>query len=181
MTFRLRHADFTYEAKYGSRDYRGGGRSSARETATLAAAGAIARKILPEVNVRGALVQMGPHRIDRAKMGLGRDLPQSVLLPGRATSAAFFEEYLDGIRKSGSSIGADRGRRRRRAGRPRRADLCQADAEPGAAMMSINAVKGVEIGVGFGAAELSGEEMPTRCAPAITATRFPLQSTLAAF
>src|SRR5438094_6328951 len=65
--YRPGHADYTYEAKYGLRDYRGGGRSSARETATRVAAGAIARKILPEVKVRGALVQMGPHKIDRAK------------------------------------------------------------------------------------------------------------------
>ena len=76
--FRPGHADFTYEAKYGLRDYRGGGRSSARETATRVAAGAIARKILPEVKVRGALVQMGPHKIDRAQVGLGRDRAQSV-------------------------------------------------------------------------------------------------------
>ncbi len=65
--FRPGHADFTYEAKYGLRDYRGGGRSSARETATRVAAGAIARKVLPDVKVRGALVQMGPHKIDRDK------------------------------------------------------------------------------------------------------------------
>ena len=78
--FRPGHADFTYQAKYGLRDYRGGGRSSARETATRVAAGAIARKIVPGMTVRGALVQMGPHRIDRAQMGLGRNRPQSVFL-----------------------------------------------------------------------------------------------------
>ena len=81
--FRPGHADFTYEAKYGLRDYRGGGRSSARETATRVAAGAIARKILAEVTVRGALVQMGPHRIDRGKWDWDEIVAQSVLLPGQ--------------------------------------------------------------------------------------------------
>ncbi len=83
--FRPGHADFTYEAKYGLRDYRGGGRSSARETAMRVAAGAIARKVLPDVKVRGALVQMGPHKIDRDKVGLGRDREKPVLLPRTRT------------------------------------------------------------------------------------------------
>src|SRR6188472_3617878 len=146
--FRPGHADFTYEAKYGLRDYRGGGRSSARETATRVAAGAIARKILPGVTVRGALVQMGPHRIERNPFNC----------PDK-DKAAFFEGYLDGIRKSGSSIGAvievvaegvPAG-----WGAPIYAKL---DAELAAALMSINAVKGVEIGAGFEAATLSGEQ-----------------------
>ena len=81
--YRPGHADFTYDVKYGIRDYRGGGRSSARETAARVAAGAIARKVVPGVHVRGALVQMGPHKIDRATLGLGRGRPQSVLLPRR--------------------------------------------------------------------------------------------------
>ena len=80
-TYRPGHADFTYDVKYGIRDYRGGGRSSARETAARVAAGAIARKVLPGVTIRGALVQMGPHAIDRAQLGLGRDRPQPLLLP----------------------------------------------------------------------------------------------------
>jgi chorismate synthase len=156
--FRPGHADFTYEAKYGLRDYRGGGRSSARETAVRVAAGAIARKIMPEVTVRGALVQMGPHKIDRNKWDWEEIGKNPFFCPDN-DKAVFFEDYLDGIRKSGSSIGAvieviaegvPAG-----LGAPIYAKL---DAELAAAMMSINAVKGVEIGAGFGAAELSGEE-----------------------
>jgi chorismate synthase len=156
--FRPGHADFTYEAKYGLRDYRGGGRSSARETATRVAAGAIARKILPDVTVRGALVQMGPHRVDRDKWDWDEIAKNPFFCPDK-DKAAFFEGYLDGIRKKGSSIGAvievvaegvPAG-----LGAPIYAKL---DADIAAALMSINAVKGVEIGAGFGAAELSGEE-----------------------
>jgi chorismate synthase len=156
--FRPGHADFTYEAKYGLRDYRGGGRSSARETATRVAAGAIAQKILGEVTVRGALVQMGPHKIDRDKWDWDEIAKNPFFCPDK-DKAAFFETYLDGIRKNGSSIGAvieivaegvPAG-----LGAPIYAKL---DAELAAAMMSINAVKGVEIGAGFGAAELSGEQ-----------------------
>jgi len=156
--FRPGHADFTYEAKYGLRDYRGGGRSSARETAMRVAAGAIARKILPEVNVRGALVQMGPHKIDRNKWDWNEIGNNPFFCPDK-DKAAFFEDYLDGIRKSGSSIGAvieivaegvPAG-----LGAPIYAKL---DADIAAAFMSINAVKGVEIGAGMAVAELSGEE-----------------------
>src|SRR5271167_1496783 len=156
--FRPGHADFTYEAKYGLRDYRGGGRSSARETAMRVAAGAIARKILPDVKVRGALVQMGPHKIDRDKWDWDEIAKNPFFCPDK-DKAAFFEDYLDGIRKSGSSIGAvievvaegvPAG-----LGAPIYAKL---DAELAAALMSINAVKGVEIGAGFGVAELSGEQ-----------------------
>jgi chorismate synthase len=156
--FRPGHADFTYEAKYGLRDYRGGGRSSARETATRVAAGAIARKIVPEMTVRGALVQMGPHKIDREKWDWDEIARNPFFCPDK-DKAAFFESYLDDIRKKGSSIGAvievvaegvPAG-----LGAPIYAKL---DAELAAALMSINAVKGVEIGAGFGAAELSGEE-----------------------
>jgi chorismate synthase len=155
--FRPGHADFTYEAKYGLRDYRGGGRSSARETAMRVAAGAIARKILPEMVVRGALVQMGPHKIDRDKWDWDEIGKNPFFCPDK-DKAAFFEDYLDGIRKQGSSIGAvieimaegvPAG-----LGAPIYAKL---DADIAAAFMSINAVKGVEIGAGFGAAELSGE------------------------
>jgi chorismate synthase len=156
--FRPGHADFTYEAKYGLRDYRGGGRSSARETASRVAAGAIARKIVPGMTVRGALVQMGPHRIDRDKWDWDEIARNPFFCPDK-DKAAFFESYLDEIRKKGSSIGAvieviaegvPAG-----LGAPIYAKL---DADLAAAMMSINAVKGVEIGAGFGAAELSGEE-----------------------
>jgi chorismate synthase len=156
--FRPGHADFTYEAKYGLRDYRGGGRSSARETATRVAAGAIARKIVPGMTVRGALVQMGPHRIDRDKWDWDEIARNPFFCPDK-DKAAFFEGYLDEIRKRGSSIGAvieviaegvPAG-----LGAPIYAKL---DGDLAAALMSINAVKGVEIGAGFGAAELSGEE-----------------------
>jgi chorismate synthase len=156
--FRPGHADYTYDAKYGLRDYRGGGRSSARETAMRVAAGAIARKILPGVTIRGALVQMGPHIIDRDKWDWDEVAKNPFFCPDK-DKAAFFESYLDGIRKSGSSIGAvievvaegvPAG-----WGAPIYAKL---DADLAAAMMSINAVKGVEIGAGFAAAELSGEE-----------------------
>src|SRR3569833_1004171 len=99
------HADFTYEAKYGLRDYRGGGRSSARETATRGAAGAIARKVLSDVKVRGALVQMGPHKIDRDKWDWEEIGRNPFFCPDK-DKAAFFADYLDGIRKRGSSIGA---------------------------------------------------------------------------
>jgi chorismate synthase len=170
--FRPGHADFTYEAKYGLRDYRGGGRSSARETATRVAAGAIARKILPDVKVRGALVQMGPHKIDRDKWDWDEIARNPFFCPDK-NSAAFFETYLDGIRKSGSSIGAvievvaegvPAG-----WGAPIYAKL---DGELAAAMMSINAVKGVEIGAGFGAAELSGEENADEMRTGNNGTRF---------
>jgi chorismate synthase len=156
--FRPGHADYTYDAKYGLRDYRGGGRSSARETAMRVAAGAIARKVIPGVTVRGALVQMGPHRIDRAKWDWDEVARNPFFCPDK-DKAAFFEDYLDGIRKNGSSIGAvievvadgvPAG-----WGAPVYGKL---DADLASAMMSINAVKGVEIGAGFLAAELSGEE-----------------------
>jgi len=156
--FRPGHADFTYDAKYGLRDYRGGGRSSARETAMRVAAGAIARKILPDVTVRGALVQMGPHKIDRTRWDWDEVGKNPFFCPDPVI-AKFFEDYLDGIRKSGSSIGAvieivaegvPAG-----WGAPIYGKL---DGDLAAAFMSINAVKGVEIGAGFGAAELSGEE-----------------------
>ena len=156
--FRPGHADFTYEAKYGLRDYRGGGRSSARETASRVAAGAIARKVVPGMTVRGALVQMGPHKVDRAKWDWDEIARNPFFCPDK-DRAEFFAEYLDGIRKSGSSIGAvievvaegvAAG-----LGAPIYAKL---DGDLAAALMSINAVKGVEIGAGFGAAELSGEE-----------------------
>lgn len=156
--FRPGHADFTYEAKYGLRDYRGGGRSSARETASRVAAGAIARKVLPGVTVRGALVQMGPHEINRDNWDWEQVDQNPFFCPDK-DSAAFFADYLDGIRKSGSSIGAvievvaegvPAG-----LGAPIYGKL---DSDLAAALMSINAVKGVEIGAGFGAAELSGEQ-----------------------
>src|SRR5712672_4866351 len=103
--FRPGHADFTYQAKYGLRDYRGGGRSSARETAARVAAGAVARKIVPGMTVRGALVAMGPHPIDRATWDWDEVSRNPFFCPD-AAMAKFFETYLDGIRRQGSSIGA---------------------------------------------------------------------------
>lgn len=156
--YRPGHADFTYDVKYGIRDYRGGGRSSARETAMRVAAGAIARKVVPGMLVRGALVQMGPHKIDRGNWDWDEVGNNPFFCPD-AKAAERFADYLDGIRKSGSSIGAvlevvaegvPAG-----LGAPIYGKL---DAEIAAALMSINAVKGVEIGDGFAAAELSGEE-----------------------
>ncbi len=156
--FRPGHADLTYELKYGVRDYRGGGRSSARETAMRVAAGAIARKVLGGVRIRGALVQMGPHRIDRARWDWA-SIDQNPFFCPDPIAAAEWEAILSEVRKSGSSFGAvievvadgvPVG-----LGAPVYGKL---DADLAAALMSINAVKGVEIGDGFAAAELRGEQ-----------------------
>jgi chorismate synthase len=156
--YRPGHADFTYEAKYGIRDYRGGGRASARETAARVAAGAIARKVVAGVTIRGALVQMGRHKIDRANWDWSEVDRNPFFCPDPA-AAETFAAYLDGIRKSGSSIGAVIEIVAEGApagwGAPIYGKL---DAEIASALMSVNAVKGVEIGAGFAAAELSGEE-----------------------
>lgn len=156
--FRPGHADFTYNAKYGIRDYRGGGRSSARETAMRVAAGAVARKILEGVTIRGALVQVGPHKVSRGNWDWA-EVDNNPFFSPDAEAAAFWAEYLDGVRKAGSSVGAV-------------VEIVAEGVPPGwgapiygkldtdisAAMMSINAVKGVEIGNGFEAATLTGEE-----------------------
>ncbi len=162
--FRPGHADYTYWAKYGIRDYRGGGRSSARETAARVAAGAVARAVIDqllgagEARIRGALVQMGPHGVDRARWDWAEVERNPFFSPDTAAAAAW-GPYLDGLRKQGSSIGAvievvgeglPAG-----LGEPLYDKL---DADLAKAMMSINAVKGVEIGAGFGAAALTGEE-----------------------
>jgi chorismate synthase len=156
--YRPGHADYTYEAKYGIRDYRGGGRSSARETAARVAAGAIARKVAAGVAIRGALVRMGPHAIDRAKWDWDEVGRNPFFCPD-PDAAAFFAEYLDGIRKDGSSVGAVIEVVAEGAppglGAPVYGKL---DADLAAALMSINAVKGVEIGDGFAAAALRGED-----------------------
>src|SRR5450631_2279353 len=156
-TYRPGHADFTYDAKYGIRDHRGGGRSSARETAMRVAAGALARKIIAPVQIRGALVQMGSHKIDRANWDWDEVGKNPFFCPD-AKAAAFFETYLDTIRKSGSSIGAVIEIVAENVppgwGAPIYAKL---DAELASALMSINAVKGVEIGDGFATAGFSGE------------------------
>jgi chorismate synthase len=156
-SYRPGHADFTYDAKYGIRDYRGGGRSSARETASRVAGGAVARKLIPQVTIRGAMVQMGPHKIDNKNWDWS-EVDRNPFFCPDAKAAAAWEIYLDGIRKSGSSCGAvievtasgvPAG-----WGAPIYAKL---DAELASAMMSINAVKGVEIGDGFASAALTGE------------------------
>ena len=157
-SYRPGHADYTYSAKYGVRDYRGGGRSSARETAMRVAAGAIARKVIAEMRIRGALVQIGPHHIDRKNWDWEEVDNNPFFCPDKA-AAAKWADYLDGIRKAGSSIGAvveiiaenvPAG-----LGAPVYGKL---DQDIAAALMSINAVKGVEIGAGFAAAALTGEE-----------------------
>ncbi len=156
--YRPGHADYVYEAKYGIRDYRGGGRSSARETAARVAAGAVARKVIPGVTIRGALVQIGPHKIDRTRFDWA-EVERNPLFCPDAVMAAQWADYLDGVRKAGSSIGAVVEVVAEGApagwGAPLYGKL---DADLAAAMMSINAVKGVEIGDGFAAAELTGEE-----------------------
>ncbi len=156
--FRPGHADFTYDAKYGIRDYRGGGRSSARETAMRVAAGGIARKVLPGVKIRGALVQIGPHKIDRSRWDWA-EIDNNPFFCPDPVAAQEWADYLDGIRKAGSSVGAVVEVIAENVpvglGAPLYGKL---DADLAAAMMSINAVKGVEIGNGFEAAELTGEE-----------------------
>jgi chorismate synthase len=156
--YRPGHADYSYDVKYGIRDYRGGGRQSARETAMRVAAGAIARKIVPGMMVRAALIQMGGHKIDRARWNWDEVERNPFFCPD-AEQAKFFEGYLDDIRKRGSSVGAvvevvadsvPAG-----LGAPIYGKL---DSDLAAALMGINAVKGVEIGAGFAAAALSGED-----------------------
>ncbi|MGE5388381.1 MAG: chorismate synthase, partial [Hyphomicrobiales bacterium] len=147
--YRPGHADYVYDAKYGIRDYRGGGRSSARETATRVAAGAVARKVVPGVTIRDALVQIGPHRIDRARFDWA-EVDRNPLFCPDAVMAEQWADYLDTIRKNGSSIGAVVEVVAEGVpvgwGAPLYGKL---DADLAAAMMSINAVKGVEIGDGF--------------------------------
>src|SRR5881392_1802760 len=157
--FRPGHADYTYWKKYGIRDYRGGGRASARETASRVAAGGVARKVLgPGVSIRGALVQIGPHAIDRAAWDWQATEDNPFWCPD-PKMAARWADYLDGVRKQGSSAGAvievvasgvPAG-----LGEPVYDKL---DGDLARAMMTINAVKGVEIGAGFGSVVLGGED-----------------------
>jgi chorismate synthase len=160
--FRPGHADLTYHLKYGLRDPRGGGRSSARETAARVAAGGVARAalatLLPKARIRGALVQMGDRRIDRAAWDWD-ELPRNPFWCPDPAAAADWAPYLDALRKSGNSVGAvielvadgvPAG-----LGAPVYAKL---DSDIAMALMTINAVKGVEIGAGFAAAALTGSE-----------------------
>ncbi len=155
--FRPGHADYTYTAKYGIRDYRGGGRSSARETAMRVAAGAIARKVLDGISIKGALIQIGPHKVDRARWDWASIETNPFFCPD-PVAAAEWATYLDGIRRSGSSVGAIIEVVAENVpagwGAPLYGKL---DQDLASAMMSINAVKGVEIGDGFASAELTGE------------------------
>jgi chorismate synthase len=158
--FRPGHADYAYEVKYGIRDYRGGGRSSARETAARVAAGALARKVVPGLTVRGALVALGTQTIDRSRWDWDFvDAEDNPFFTPDPASVQVFADYLDEIRKAGSSVGAvievvaegvPPG-----LGAPVYGKL---DQDIAANLMSINAVKGVEIGEGFAAARLRGEE-----------------------
>jgi len=160
--FRPGHADITYWQKYGIRDYRGGGRSSARETAARVAAGGLARAALahlaPTVNITGYMVQMGPHKIDRAALDLSQ-IEQNPFWTPDPKAAEDWATYLDDLRKSGNSVGAvievcasgvPAG-----LGAPVYAKI---DTDIATGLMSINAVKGVEIGAGMGAATLTGTQ-----------------------
>jgi chorismate synthase len=162
QSFRPGHADITYHQKYGLRDYRGGGRSSARETAARVAAGGVARKVLaalmPGLRITGYMVQMGPHQIDRSRFDPA-EIDRNPFWTPDPKAAADWAVYLDDLRKSHNSVGAvievvadgvPPG-----LGAPLYGKL---DADLAAAMMSINAVKGVEIGAGMAAAALTGVE-----------------------
>ncbi|KKB10715.1 chorismate synthase [Devosia geojensis] len=154
--YRPGHADYTYHQKYGLRDYRGGGRSSARETAARVAAGAIARRVVAGVTIKASLVQVGPHKIDYANFDWNQ-VDRNPFFCADAKAAELWADYLDGIRKAGNSVGAV-------------IEVVAENVPPGwgapiygklsadlaSAMMSINAVKAVEIGAGFEAAELTG-------------------------
>ena len=156
--FRPGHADYTYLLKYGLRDWRGSGRASARETAMRVAAGAVARKVVPGMRVRGALVQIGPHKIDRGNWDWD-EVARNPFFSPDAKTAETWASFLDEVRKKGSSAGAvieivadgvPAG-----LGAPVYGKL---DQDLASGLMSINAVKGVEIGAGLAAAALSGEE-----------------------
>jgi chorismate synthase len=158
QAFRPGHADYAYFAKYGVRDYRGGGRQSARETAARVAAGAIARKIIPGVTLRAAVVQIGPHAVAPDRMDWSQTRANPFWAPD-PDIVPVWEEHLEKVRKAGSSTGAIVALEALGAppgwGAPIYGKI---DAELAAALMSINASKGVEIGAGFAAAAFSGEE-----------------------
>jgi len=166
QAYRPGHADYSYDAKYGLRDYRGGGRSSARETAARVAAGAVARLIIPEVTITAFVCELGGDKIDRAAMDLSKIDSNPFWCPDPA-AAKRWEALMDDARKAGSSLGAvvecvaegvPAG-----WGAPVYAKL---DSDLAAAMMTINATKGVEIGDGFEAARLTGEQNADPMRPA---------------
>jgi chorismate synthase len=165
QAYRPGHADYAYDAKYGLRDPRGGGRSSARETASRVAAGAVARLVIPEVSIRAYLVELGGDAIDRARFD-DAEIDRNPFFCPDSVAAARWEVLLDAARKAGSSLGAvvecvatgvPAG-----WGSPVYAKL---DGQLASGMMSINAVKGVEIGDGFAAARLRGEDNADAMAP----------------
>jgi len=158
QAYRPGHADYAYDAKYGFRDYRGGGRSSARETAARVAAGAVARLVIPEVTIRAWVAEIGGDAIDHANFDAAAIDENPFFCPDRA-AAERWAALIDDARKAGSSLGAvvecEATGVPAGWGAPIYAKL---DSEIAAGCMSINAVKGVEIGDGFGAARLTGEE-----------------------
>jgi chorismate synthase len=171
--YRPGHADYSYDAKYGFRDYRGGGRSSARETAARVAAGAVARAVIPDVEILAYVVEIGGDAIDRDNFEAAQIAKNPFFCPDEA-AAGRWEKLVDAARKAGSSLGAvvecvatgvPAG-----WGAPLYAKL---DSELASAMMSINAVKGVEIGAGFGAARLRGEENADRMRPSVEGSNHP--------
>ncbi len=171
--YRPGHADYSYDAKYGFRDYRGGGRSSARETAARVAAGAVARAVIPDVEILAYVAEIGGDAIDRNNFEVAQIGKNPFWCPDEA-AAGRWEKMVDEARKAGSSLGAviecvatgvPPG-----WGAPLYAKL---DAELASAMMSINAVKGVEIGAGFGAARLRGEENADRMRPSAEGSNYP--------
>ena len=171
--YRPGHADYSYDAKYGFRDYRGGGRSSARETAARVAAGAVARAVMPDVEILAYVAEIGGDSINRDNFEAAQIVKNPFFCPDEA-AARRWEILVDEARKAGSSLGAviecvatgvPPG-----WGAPLYAKL---DSELAAAMMSINAVKGVEIGAGFGAARLRGEENADRMRPAAEGSNQP--------
>jgi chorismate synthase len=172
QAYRPGHADYAYDAKYGLRDYRGGGRSSARETAMRVAAGAVARAVIPEVAVLAWVEAIGGDAIDPARFDAA-EIERNPFFCPDAQAAQRWEGLVDGARKAGSSLGAVVACRATGVpagwGAPLYAKL---DAELAAACMSINAVKGVEIGDGFAAAALSGEANADRMRPGADGPEF---------
>lgn len=171
--YRPGHADYSYDAKYGFRDYRGGGRSSARETAARVAAGAVARAVIPEVEIFAYVSEIGGDAIDPDNFEFSQIDRNPFFCPDEA-AVARWEKLVDDARKAGSSLGAVVECVARGVppgwGAPIYAKL---DSELAAAMMGINAVKGVEIGAGFQAARLRGEENADRMRPAVEGSNHP--------
>jgi chorismate synthase len=170
--YRPGHADYAYDAKYGFRDFRGGGRSSARETAARVAAGAVARLVVPQVRVRAWVEAIGGDAIDPANFD-DAQIDQNPFFCPDAEAAARWEVLVDAARKSGSSLGAVIACEATGVpagwGAPLYAKL---DSELAAACMSINAVKGIEIGDGFAAAALSGEANADPMRPGVNGPEF---------